>query len=254
MKSRKHISIDVNYSPSLIDEMSLKDKNLVVIDVLRASTTVAAALHNGAKEIIPVNSIDGVVKISSSLFGGVTLRAGERNGKMIAGFNLGNSPIEYTEELVKGKSIILLTTNGSVTMVKGRYAKNLVIAGFVNLSAVVDFLFELKSDVVILCAGKENHFCMEDAVCAGRIINHLQAKFDTELVLNDAAAASTILDKEHGKNILRMLKNTDHGKYLTEIGFADDLKACAIIDAFPVLPMLSGNVIRAAKSNNSHSS
>jgi len=96
MAPRKSLRVDVHVSPLQIDEMALKDKNVVVIDVLRASTTITTALHNGAKDIIPVNSVESLVKISSSQFGDVTLRAGERNGKMIEGFNLGNSPLEYT--------------------------------------------------------------------------------------------------------------------------------------------------------------
>jgi 2-phosphosulfolactate phosphatase len=115
-QSKKQIQITVHFTPTDLDEMQLKDKNIVIIDVLRASTTIAAALQNGAKEIIPVNSVENAVKISGSLFGDVTLRAGERNSKMIEGFNLGNSPSEFTEDVVKGKSIILMTTNGSVAI------------------------------------------------------------------------------------------------------------------------------------------
>ena len=118
MHVKKQIHIEVHFTPNHLDEMQLKDKNIVIIDVLRASTTIITALHHGAKEIIPVSTVENAVKISGSLFGDVTLRAGERNAKMIEGFNLGNSPLEYTEEVVKGKSIILMTTNGSVAMSK----------------------------------------------------------------------------------------------------------------------------------------
>src|SRR5512140_1668868 len=152
MKTPRQVS--VNFAPWQIDEMSLNDKNVVVIDVLRACTTIAVALRNGAKEILPVSNIESAVKISSSLYGDVTLRGGERNGKMIEGFNLGNSPSEYAREAVDGKSIIFLTTNGSAAMVKGRYAKNQLIAGFVNLTSVVDALVKLGTDVTLICAGQ----------------------------------------------------------------------------------------------------
>ena len=247
MALKKKISVDVHFSPAQLDEMQLKDKNIVVIDVLRASTSIAMALANGAKEIIPVGNIESAVKISGSLFGDVTLRAGERNGKMIEGFNLGNSPVEYTEEMVKGKSIIFMTTNGSGVIVKGRHAKNLVVAGFVNLSEVVSFLKTLASDFMIICAGKENNFCIEDAVCAGKIINKLEKELDAELISNDAALTASTLDKSFGKSVLKVLKNSEHGRYLSEIGFAGDLKTCSDTDAIPVLPLLSGNVIRVAK-------
>lgn len=237
---------EVFFFPLQIDELSLRGKNVVVVDVLRASTTIAMALHNGAKEIIPVATIEGAVKVSGSLFGDVTLRGGERNGKVIEGFDLGNSPGEYTQEAVKGKSIIYTTTNGSAAMVKARYAKNTVLAGFTNLSKVVSFLKELKEDVIIMCAGKQNDFCLEDAVCAGMILSKLQ-KSIRGLVLDDAGSASIIIFEKFGKNIVRMLQETDHGKFLTHIGFGEDLKFCAAIDSIPVLPVMSGNVIKRMK-------
>ena len=159
-----------------------------------------------------------------------------------------NSPQEFREDVVRGKSIIFVTTNGSVAIAKGRYAKVLVVAGFVNLSRVVGFLAELRQDFVILCAGKENEFCIEDAVCAGRIIGRLGKAIDDELVLDDASTAAVALDKSFGKSILKMLKTSEHGKYLAEIGFADDLKVCASIDSIDVLPLLGGNVMRDQKS------
>ncbi|MBA4313612.1 MAG: 2-phosphosulfolactate phosphatase [Chlorobiaceae bacterium] len=246
----KKISITVHLTPGNIDEMGLKDKNLIVIDVLRASTTIATALQNGAKEIMPVGTIENAVKISGSLFGGVTLRAGERNSKMIEGFNLGNSPKEFTEDVVKAKSIIFFTTNGTTAIGKGKHAKNLVVAGFVNLSKVVEFFINLQEDIVILCAANENVFCIEDAVCAGRIINKMAGSAGIELVLDDTGVACATLDKSFGKSILKMLKSTEHGKYLTEIGFADDLKICAALDSVQVIPMLVGNIIKLPKDIN----
>ncbi len=249
MPARRKIKIDVHFTPSQLDELQLKDKNVIVIDVLRSSTTIAMALRSGAKEIIPVADIESAVKISGSLFGEVVLRGGERNGKMIEGFNLGNSPGEYTEQAVKGKSIIFLTTNGTAAMVKGRYAKNLVVAGFVNLSTVVEFLCGLQSDILIVCAGKEHRFCIEDSVCAGKIISKLTRELGNDVLTGDGAKAAVALDRAAGKSILKMLKSSDHGIYLQEIGFADDLNVCAQIDSIPVLPLLSGSVIRLSKES-----
>ena len=252
MPLKKPIKLEVHFTPAEIDEMALKDKNVVVIDVLRASTTIATALRHGAKEIIPVNTIDGVIKISSNLFGDVTLRAGERNGRMIEGFNLGNSPLEYRPEVVQRKSIIVLTINGSRTIVIGRYAKNLVIASFVNLAPVVSFLRKLQEDVVIICAGKENSFCIEDAVCAGRIVNELNELSGDDVIPDDAAAAASMLDKSVGRSILKVLRSSEHGRYLTEIGFGEDIKVCAAIDSVPLIPTLAGSVIRAVKEKSKH--
>ena len=242
--SKKQIRITVYFTPFHLDEMQLKDKNVVVIDVLRAGTSIAMALKNGAKEIIPVNNVENAVKISGSLFGGVTLRAGERNSRMIEGFNLGNSPLEYTEEIVKGKTIILLTTNGSVAVVKGKHAKYLIVTGFVNMTAAVGSLVDLSEDFTIVCAGQENHFSIEDAVCAGRIINRFEKSVKADILLNDAGLTSTMLDKSFGKSILKMLKDSEHGKYLAEIGYSNDLKICSELDSIDVLPCLIGNVIK----------
>ncbi|MGD0339707.1 MAG: 2-phosphosulfolactate phosphatase [Bacteroidota bacterium] len=239
--------IDIFFTPDAIDELQLRDKNVVIVDVLRASTTIVTALANGAKEIIPVSSVESAVKISGNLFGDVILLGGERNGKLIEGFNLSNSPQEYTEEVVKNKSIIFSTTNGSQAMVKSRYAKNLVIGCFINVSKVVEFIREINSDFSIICAGKQGSFCIEDAVCAGMIIQKLSEANADDLSLSDAALASLTLHKNYEKNILNMIKKSEHGQYLSEIGFGDDLKICAGIDTCAVLPILSGNVIRLRK-------
>lgn len=247
MRAKIPRKVDVFFSPAQVDELSLRGQNVVVIDVLRASTTIAMALYAGAREIIPVASVESAVKISGSLFGEVTLRGGERNGQVIEGFNLGNSPEEYTEETVKGKSIIYTTTNGSAAVVKARYAQNLVIGGFVNISKVVLFLKTLKEDFVLMCAGRQNEFCLEDAVCCGMLLFKLQRSI-RNLDIGDAGRATVILFKNFGKNVLRMLQESEHGKFLSAIGFGRDLPICASVDSIPVLPIVSGNVIKLTKS------
>ena len=246
MSERRQRRIDVYITPSQVEELFLSGKNVVIVDVLRASTTVTAALSNGAKEIIPVATIENAVKVSGSLFGDVTLRGGERNGKIIEGFNLGNSPSEYTGEIVRGKSIIYTTTNGSVAMARARYARNAVVGGFVNVARVIAFLKELKEDFIILCAGHQNDFSLEDVVCAGMILSRLQKGRGT-FVLDDAGKAALTLIQKFGKNILAMLQESEHGKFLAESGFAADLKLCAAVDSLPVLPVMSGNVVKLIK-------
>ncbi|MBI4428099.1 MAG: 2-phosphosulfolactate phosphatase [Ignavibacteriales bacterium] len=244
--------IDLSFSASSFDELQLRDKNVIVIDVLRSSTTVAAALNNGAREIIPVASIESAVKISGSLFGEVTLRGGERNGKIIEGFNLGNSPREYTESTVRGKSIIFCTTNGSVAMAKSRYAKNMAVASFVNLTRVVEYMKEINNDFWIVCAGKAmglGSFSLEDAVCAGMILDRLEKENSLPMELSDSSRAAQLLHKSLGRSLLKMMKNSDHGQYLKEIGFEEDIKVCAAVDSIPVLPVLSGNVLKLRKDD-----
>ena len=247
------MKIDVYFSPAQVDEMQLRDKNVIVIDVLRASTTIVTALNNGAREIIPVGSIESAVKVSGNLFGDVVLRGGERNGKIITGFNLGNSPSEYTEEAVKGKSIIFCTTNGSSAMVKAKYAKRMAVGGFINVSLVADFIRQAGEDFSIVCAGEKQLFCIEDAVCAGMLVKILVEDSPIVVDVNDAAGAAQVLYKTVSKNLLKMAKSSDHGKYLVDIGFESDLKTCVSVDSIPVLPLLIGNVIKLKKEEAKHS-
>ncbi len=241
------MNIDVAFSAAPLDDIQLRDRNVVVIDVLRASTTIVTALANGAREIIPVASIESAVKISGSLFGEVTLRGGERNGRRIEGFNLGNSPAEYDPATVSGKSIIFCTTNGSVAMAKSRYARRLIVGGFANLTTVVSYIAKESKDFLLLCAGKWNgvrSFSMEDSVCAGMIINQLMKRSELEVSLTDSSAAALALYKANARSIPKLLRTCDHGAYLAEIGFGSDLKLCSTIDAFDVLPIQVGTVIK----------
>jgi 2-phosphosulfolactate phosphatase len=244
------MKIDLSFSAGQFDDLQLRDKNIVVLDVLRASSTITVALNNGAREVIPVASIESAVKISGSLFGEVTLRGGERNGKMIEGFNLGNSPLEYSESAVKGKSIIYCTTNGSVALAKSRYARALIVGSFLNLTTVVEFVKEENKDFLFICAGRINtigYFSLEDAVCAGMMIQKLMKVESLELNLSDSAKAAHALYKTFGRSILKMLKTSEHGKFLAEIGYADDLKICAAVDSVPVLPVQIENKIKLKK-------
>jgi 2-phosphosulfolactate phosphatase len=244
------MKIELSFNAGQFDELQLREKNIIVIDVLRASSTITVALNNGAREIIPVASIESAVKISGSLFGEVTLRGGERNGKIIEGFNLGNSPLEYSETAVKGKSIIYCTTNGSVAMAKSRYARTLAVGSFINLTATSNFIRDGNKDFLFICAGRANtvgNFSLEDAVCAGMIIQNLLKAESLKVELSDSAKAAQALSKSFGRSILKMLKTSEHGKYLTEIGFVEDLKICAQVDSVPVLPVLTGTVIKLKK-------
>jgi 2-phosphosulfolactate phosphatase len=244
--------IDVCITPGQIDELQLRHKNVVVIDVLRAGTTIARALANGAKEIIPVESVESAVKISASLFGDVVLLGGERGGKIVEGFQLGNSPSEYAEDVVKGKSIVFTTTNGAVAMSRGRHAKQMIIASFVNVARVVDFIRNLGEDILMVCAGNQSAtggFSLEDTVCAGMIIHKARLANAEGVELSDSASASVILYRSYARNLAKMLEESDHGRDLAQLGFRDDLRTCASVDSIPVLPLLSGSVIRLAQDS-----
>lgn len=237
------MKINVLFSPANADELFFTGKTAVVIDVLRASTTIINALQNGAKELIPVSTVEFAMKASSSMFGGQTLLGGERNTKKIEGFNLGNSPLEYSEESVKGKSVILYTTNGTRAIVKAKFSANLVVCAFNNLNAIAAYLIEKNSDVEILCAGKNNLFCIEDVVCAGKLTSEL-VKMKEDILLTDAAKASVALGKTFGKSIPKMLAECEHGQLLISNGFADDIKICSKLNITDIIPAFQTNIIK----------
>jgi 2-phosphosulfolactate phosphatase len=137
-------------------------------------------------------------------------------------------------------------------MAKSRYAKNMAVAAFVNLSKVVEYLKAIGSDFWVVCAGKAmglGSFSLEDAVCAGMILDKLEKEDSVDLELSDSSRAALALYKSFGRSILKMMKASDHGRYLQEIGFEEDIKICAAVDSVPVVPILNGNVIKLRKED-----
>lgn len=247
------MKINVLLSPISVDELYFTGKTTVVIDILRATTTIIFALRNGAKEIVPVATVEFAVKVSGGMFGGQTLLGGERNTKKIEGFALGNSPLEYSEDIIGGKSIIFYTTNGTKAIVKAKFSEELFICAFSNISALAKHLANLNKDVEIVCASRLNNFSMEDSVCAGKLITEI-GKLKNDLILTDSARASVSLSKSFGKNLFNMLKETEHGKLLIENGFEEDLRFCSKLNSTDAIPYFTGNVLKLLSDNKSTSS
>jgi 2-phosphosulfolactate phosphatase len=237
------MKINVLFSPVGVDELSFAGKTTVVIDVLRASSTIVAALTNGAREIVPVASVEFAVKVSGGMFGGQTLLGGERNTKKIEGFALGNSPLEYTPENVKGKTIILFTTNGSRAVVKAKFSENLFVCSFLNLTSIAKHLLSINKDVEILCSGRNTYYSMEDSVCAGKLVNEIK-RLNSEVELSDSAKACLSLNESFGGDILKMLQESEHGKILLENGFGEDLNFCSRLNSSEIIPYFSANVLK----------
>jgi 2-phosphosulfolactate phosphatase len=238
------MKVNVLFSYINTDELAYTGKTTVIIDVLRASTTIIQALQNGAREVIPVASVEFAVKVSGGMFGGQTLLGGERNTKKLEGFALGNSPLEYTPEVVRGRTIILFTTNGSKAIVKAKFSENLFIAAFTNLNAVAKHLIKLDKEFEILCSGRGNYFSMEDVICAGKLISEIQGISDN-VELTDSAKASVALNESFGNNILTMMQQTEHGKILIENNFDEDIKFCSRINTSETIPYLTSGVLKA---------
>ncbi len=237
------MKINVLFSNIFLDELYFTGKTAVAIDVLRASTVITTALSNGAREVIPVSTLDFAMKISSDAFKSQTLLCGERNTKMVEGFNLGNSPLEYKPEVVAGKSIILYTTNGSKTIVKAKFCDNLFIACFLNLPAIAKHLISLNLDFEIICAGTNGLFNYEDTICAGMLINEIKSQYP-EVQLSDSAIASLRLSKQVGKNLYGFLCETEHGKLLIENGFIDDIIECSKYGTTDIIPYFVSGAIK----------
>ncbi len=241
------MKVEVYLTPLEINEEKTKDHIVVVVDVLRASTTICAALAAGAKEIIPAESISSAIQLASNLSRDAILLCGEREGKLIEGFNLGNSPLEYTSRVVKGKTLIFGSTNGSPAIVKTRQSQGTYIGAFVNLSQVVSALSGCEAPIDIICAGKLGQFALEDAVCAGQILAELQAGNEDDLELGDGGNAALVLYRHYSESIADVVAQSRHGKYLASIGMQDDLPVCADLNRIPVLPYYKDGKITARK-------
>jgi 2-phosphosulfolactate phosphatase len=231
--------VDVFFGPHELTAADMTNRVVAVVDVLRASSTIAVALANDARAVVPLASSEEVVSRSKSLTRSEVKLAGERKSKAISGFDLGNSPLEYTKEVVDGKTIMITTTNGTAAILAVQGARDLVVASYVNFSAVLSMLgaaLRGGTDVTILCAGQDRRFALEDAACAGRFVQHITVK-QTKAEINDAAHAAMLIDKKYGTNIKRMLKASAHGQALIEAGFEEDIAVCAGVDTYPVIPV-----------------
>lgn len=238
------MKLNVLFSPGSTDELFFTGKTTVVIDILRASTTIVEALKNGAKDVVPVGVVEFAVKISGGMFGGQTLLCGERNTKKIDGFALGNSPLEYTKEVVTGKSLVFYSTNGSKAIAKAKFSNNLFICTLSNINAVARHLTKLGENCVILCAGNNGMFSLEDSVCAGALIDEI-IKIKNDVILSDSAKGALALNKSFGNDKLTVLKESEHGKLLIQNGFIKDIEFCSKLNSTKVIPYYVNSVLKA---------
>lgn len=231
--------VDVLFGTAGLSPGEFGGKVVAIIDVLRASTSIAVALANGARTVVPLESSDEAIIRAKAFARGDAKLAGERRMRPIPGFDLGNSPQEFTREAVEGKTVLMTTSNGTGAIASAQGARDVVVASYVNFSAVLTMLraaLRGGTDIAIICAGRERQFSLEDAGCAGRFVHHVSKRLSS-VVMNDAALACVLIDRRYGDNITRLFDSSDHGKALREAGFGDDLAVCAAIDSYPVLPI-----------------
>lgn len=217
---------------------NLEDKIGVVIDIIRTTTTITTAFKNGCSAVIPVLTPEDAFQRANKLGKDKVLLAGAQKGKKIEGFQLGNSPREYREEIIKNKIIIMKTTNGTKTLKRASGAKELFISSFMNITALIKKLQEYSRDTIIVCSGLRGLFSLEDTVCGGMIIEGLIKNMRDKIEPTDSALAATIIYNRFKDNIFKMLEKSEWGKYLIKIGFYEDLKICARIDETNIIPRI----------------
>jgi len=233
------VRIDVLFGAASVATADVAGRVVAVVDVLRASTTIATALSNGARAVIPFESPDDVVTRAKAFERSDVRLAGERKMLPIPGFDLGNSPRQFTREAVEGKTVLITTTNGTTAITNTQGARDVVIASYVNYTAVLTMLrtaLRGGTDIAIVCAGRDRQFALEDAGCAGRFVNNVSKRM-AGIVLNDAAQACALIDRKYADQVQRLFEASEHGRSLRDAGFGDDLAACAAVDSYPVIPL-----------------
>ena len=235
------MNIQTFFTVEEVDPASLSDSVVVVIDVVRATTTMTEALANGARAIFPTASTEEAVRLAQSLGRDDTLLCGERKAAKVEGFDLGNSPGEFTAAAVRGKRLVMSTTNGTRALLAGAEGQRLLVCAFTNIGAVAESLMQAES-VAILCAGREDRFSIDDALCAGTLVARLREELDEPPQLDDAArAAAALADSLHPDRAF--LAQTAAGRALADIGLAGDLDICAHVDRHGIVPEMKDQAI-----------
>lgn len=221
-------------SPALLHLYDVKQTIVVVIDVLRATSTIATALHNGAKEIIPVDSVERCIQLGTQI---ECITAGERDGQVAPGLQYGNSSFEYPESFIKGKILVLTTTNGTklLHMALAKGATEIITGAFLNLSAVCDHLVTMKKNVILGCAAWKDKPNLEDTLFAGAVISRVKEHFSINC---DASHMAENLYSIAKDDIYEFMKKNDASHYhrLTNFGLERDLRQCFTIDTANILP------------------
>jgi 2-phosphosulfolactate phosphatase len=225
---------EVCLTPALLDLYAIEHSIVVVIDILRATSSITYGIDNGAEAIIPVMEVEDCLKYADKGF----LLAAERNGEVVKGYDFGNSPFSYTAEKVAGKTVVLTTTNGTKAMhLAQERAHQVIIGSFLNLNSVCAYLKHQGKDVLLLCAGWKDNFNLEDTLFAGAVVEQLQQEF----TLGDDASVAALDMYQLAKNDLRAyLKKSSHSHRLVKLNIEEDVQFCLKVDVCAAIPVLEG--------------
>jgi 2-phosphosulfolactate phosphatase len=227
-------SLYTSLSPALLHLYDLNNSVVVIIDVLRATSTIATALYNGARCVIPVDSVARCIDLGRNID---SITAGERDGQIAEGLQYGNSPFEYPESFVKGKTLVLTTTNGTklLHMALERGAGEVITGSFPNLSSVCDYLLATKQNVILGCAAWKDKVNLEDTLFAGAVIDRVQEHFSINCDSSKMAATLYDAAKDDLYGFMKA-KNASHYQRLTGFGLEKDIRYCLTPDGANVLP------------------
>jgi 2-phosphosulfolactate phosphatase len=233
------MNIEVCYTPQAYPLFHKDDSIVVVIDIFRATSAIVTAFYNGVSKMIPVATVEEAKEYQTNGY----LAAAERNGEMIDGFELGNSPFGYMNNKVKGKIIAISTTNGTQAIEASRKASKIVIGSFLNLDVLCEYLAAQKKDVVLVCAGWKNKFNLEDTVFAGAIVSKLSTGDLSCEVTCDSAIASKHLYELAKDDLYGFLSNSSHRNRLAKLDLERDIKYCLTPNQCPVIPVMEGKYL-----------
>lgn len=226
-------AIEVCLTPELIHQHNLDAKVVVVVDIFRATSCIVTGFAHGVEAIKPVTDIKEALQLGKTGY----LTAGERGGVKVDGFDLGNSPYEYQTEFVKGKKVVISTTNGTQAISKSKAADEIIIGAFLNLDVVAEFILQAKKDVIIHCAGWKGNVNVEDTLFAGALIDECAEEMKT---VGDSALLAHQLFIANHDNLFGMARLSSHADRLAGFGITKDLEFCVQLNEYKVLPRLVG--------------
>lgn len=231
-------AVHVHLLPALVDPAELAGGTVVVVDVLRASTTICHALAAGARHVVPVGAVDEARRLATE---SDVVLGGERGGEVIEGFDLGNSPTSYTPETVGGRTVVFTTTNGTRALLHAATADRILVGCFANETAIVRDVLAQTGPVHVLCAGTNGAVTLEDVLFAGSVAHRLQTECGFEIGDDSGRLAAALFTQSAPRGDfderLASLRESRGGRNLLRLGFDDDLRTAAALDTFDVLPV-----------------
>jgi 2-phosphosulfolactate phosphatase len=234
--------VQVHLLPELAPPGRLQGGVAVVIDVLRATTTIIKALAAGSTAVFPCGTVEEARAVAGGMRAGKVLLGGERGGVAPEGFDLGNSPREYTTKICKGKSLVLTTTNGTRALLRAAEAERVLICGFVNYSAVCEQLRQDARPIHLVCAGTDGQVTLEDTLLAGALVEFLCENL--EVRLNDSARLAWDCFETQGRVLAGSIQQSHGGANLMHLGYDEDIRCAAQVDVFALVPELRRDPLR----------